>query len=176
MTVEAVRAITYQDTKATVVTLGDHGWMHLTQDLRDAVVIAENKQDTPLSAKEKFILAMTAAYHDIGYAVPEVSDPQRASKGEYSSFDKGHLINSYVYIAGMRKRLQGVLGPEDTQALEQMIANHENPGLAKMAGKRTNLVESFAIADAGAAFGPDKLPAIISQIPEVLSYLNILTS
>ncbi len=173
--IEATRLISYQDTKASAVSLGDHGWMHLTQDLRDAQTIATKKIGRELGAKEKFMLGLAAAYHDVGYAVPEVSDPQRLSKGNYGSLDKGHPVNSYVFAVAEKKNFEGVLGKAEADALFQMIANHENPEKAERAGEYAHLAEAFALADASAAFGKDKLPPIVVQIPEVLSYLNALT-
>lgn len=173
--VDAARAITYQDIKASAVTLGDHGWMHLTQDLRDAITIVSEKrpQDNPITAKEQFMLGLAAAYHDIGYAVPEVSDKQKG--GEYKSFDKGHPLNSFVYLAAEADRYKRILGAEDTVALLQIVVNHENPERAHLAKHRKDLSEAFAFADASAAFGPDKLPPIVTQVPEILAYLGAVS-
>jgi hypothetical protein len=175
LVVDAARSITFQDLKGSAVTLGDHGWMHLTQDLRDAIIIAEGKHGKTLGAKEKLLLGLAAAYHDIGYAAPQVSDAQRASKGDYGSYDKGHPLLSGVYVELHRSQFEAVLGSEDTSALFQIVVNHENPERAKMAGARADLAEAFAIADAGAAFGLDKLPPIITQFPEALAYLNAIS-
>lgn len=172
LVVEATRTITYQDIKASAVTLGDHGWMHLTQDLRDSLSIATLKRGQDLNSREKFMLGLASAFHDIGYAVPEVSDPQRNNKGKYGSFDKGHPINSYVYLVAQRGKYESILGQEAADALFQIVANHENPEKAERAGKFSDLAEAFALADASAAFGQDKLPPIVTQIPEVLPYLN----
>lgn len=176
LVVESARAITYQDIKASAVTLGDHGWMHLTQDLRDSIAIAEGNRGADLSAKEKFMLGLAAAHHDIGYSAPEVSDPQVSGNGDYGTFDKGHPLYSYIYLIRDRKRLRAVLGREDADSLEQIVANHENPEQADRARGREDLSEAFAIADASAAFGIEKLPPVVVQIPEVLSYLNALAT
>lgn len=170
--VESTRSITYQDIRASAITLGDHGWMHLTQDLRDSYRIASLKRGEDLHSREKFMLGIASAFHDIGYAVPEVSDPQRSSKGKYSTFDKGHPINSYVYLVAQKNKYITILGQEAADALFQIVANHESPEKAERAGKYSEIAEAFALADASAAFGQDKLPPIIVQIPEVLSYLN----
>lgn len=202
--VDAARTITYQDTKASGVTLGDHGWMHLTQDIRDSIAIAEGIRGQPLSAKEKLMLGMAGAFHDVGYSVPEVNDRQMENGGKYEEwvelkdkdgnpileqdpktgemipkkrlekYDKGHPLNSFVFVAGMENRFAGVFGKEDAQNLKQIIANHENPNRAHMAENRSDLAEAFAIADASAAFGPDKLPPIINQVPEAVRYLRAL--
>lgn len=176
LVVDATRLVTYQDTKATAITLGDHGWMHLTQDMRDSITIAEGKRGSALSAKEKLILGLAAAYHDVGYATPEVIDHQISSQGKYGKFDKGHPINSFVFLVSEAKRFRAILGGEDADALFQIVANHENPQMSAQALKRADLAAAFAMADAGAAFGPDKLPASIVQIPEFLTYLSTVAT
>jgi len=174
LVVDAVRSITYQDTAASSVTLGDHGWMHLTQDMRDTEAIASGKLNRALTGQESFVIGLAAAYHDIGYATPEVSDGQRASAKNYGSLDVGHPLLSFVHVRLQSESITKVLGEEATASLEQIIVNHENPERAALAGKYEVIARSFAEADAGAAFGPDKLPPVVSQVPEVLGYLNAL--
>ncbi|MBU0974870.1 hypothetical protein KKD03_04175, partial [Patescibacteria group bacterium] len=79
-----VEAINYQDLAANAVSLGDHGWSHLTQDMHDSMVIAEGLKREDLSAKEKLMLTLTAAFHDIGYASPQVADQQQKDSKNYS--------------------------------------------------------------------------------------------
>ena len=175
LVVDATRTITYQDTLGSAVTLGDHGWMHLTQDARDATVIAEGKRGAPLSAKEKFMVGLAAAYHDVGYTVDGVNDQQRASGGVYKGEDIGHPVTSHVYMLSQSEKFRNVLGEKATRGLQQMVATHENPDLAEQAGEYALIAESFALADASAAFGMDKLPPVLVQIPETLAYMKAMS-
>lgn len=167
--------ITFQDLCASRLTIGDHGWMHLFQDYRDAVSIANGIKGESFTNKDIFKLGMVAAYHDTGYANPLVHDRQQEGPQNYN-LDKGHPATSAAYFLTQKERLinSGIFSEEEFTATYQMVLNHENPEAAALAGStHEDLSWAFAIADAGAAFGIDKLPPSM-QRPDVVQYLSWL--
>jgi hypothetical protein len=173
MVVDATRAITYQDGQASQVTIGDHGWMHLTQDLRDAVRLAEGMQPDgqSLSTKKKLMLGLVAAYHDIGYSSDSIAGEQQKGPQNYS-VDKGHPLQGYVYLQEKTEEFAEIFGQDGSRAILMSVLNHENPERADMAGAEyADVSKAFALADANAAFGPDKLPPVVAQFPETVGYL-----
>ncbi|MBP9819547.1 hypothetical protein KBC79_02295 [Candidatus Woesebacteria bacterium] len=184
---EAVDAITYQDVCASRLTLGDHGWDHLYQDYRDSQVLAQGYkagQDggpAALTAKERFMLGMAAAYHDIGYTTPETHLEQQKGAHNYGTFDAGHPMVSAAHLLQIKDRFVGVgdqagiFTEDEFNGLYQIVANHENPERAAQAGQYEHLSKAFATADASAAFGSEKLPPIMSELPEATGYLAQLS-
>lgn len=170
----AVEAVYHQDAAASRVTLGDHGWHHLSQDLRDALAIAEGFNEGELNNTQRALLALTAAFHDIGYAADVVHLWQKEGTQHYD-LDKGHPLLSLVFVQEMSdlfhsaddERL-GLLTAKEFQALQAMVVNHENPERANMAKEYELLSKAFAQADALAAVGLDKLPPALGENPEFL--------
>lgn len=170
----AVEAITFQDLAANSVTLGDHGWHHLYQDMRDSLVLAEGLSDTELSANDKLMLSLTAAFHDIGYASNQVNKQQKADSKHYN-LDIGHPVLSYVFLKANADVFKKVLSEEEFDGFLQMVINHENPERAAQAGEKyEKMSKAFAHADAGASVGREKVPPIVSQAPEVMEYFYSL--
>ena len=163
----AAEAISFQDLAADAVTLGDHGWHHLYQDMRDALIIAKELKGTDLNNGEQLLIILTAAFHDIGYASPQISGPQQENSSNYG-LDSGHPLMSFVFLQKNMEHFQKVLSPEDFTTFCTMVINHENPERADMAGEQSKLSESFAIADASASIGMEKLPPALAQIPELI--------
>lgn len=170
---ETVCAIQFQDTRASRLALGDHGWMHLTQDLRDSRVIATNLKGESLTTKEEFFLGVLTAYHDIGYGDPAVHELQRDSVENYSQ-DMGHPLTSYLYVMQNHEKFADVLSPEDFEALSLSVLNHENAEQAHLSGAQyEHLSKAFSYADSASVFGLDKLPPVLAQVPEVVGYLSL---
>ena len=170
----AVEAISFQDLAANSVTIGDHGWHHLYQDMRDSLALAEGLSDTELSANDKLLLALTAAFHDIGYASKQVNGQQKASSKNYN-VDIGHPVLGYVFLKNNAEVFKKVLSEEEFDGFLQMVINHENPERAARAGEKyEKMCKAFAHADAGASVGKDKVPPIIGQVPAVMEYYYTL--
>lgn len=172
----AVEAIAKQDVAANAVTLGDHGWNHLVQDLRDSRILAAGLKegDEGLNANEELILSLAAAFHDIGYSSPEVSDHQQLDSANYG-LDKGHPLLSFTFVRQNQEKFRAVLSEEDYQALCTIIVNHENPERADQAGPNyEHLSKAFAHADAAASVGVEKVPPMIAQVPDVIRYAYLL--
>ncbi len=170
---QAVDAISHQDQKAARLTLGDHGWMHLIQDYRDSMVIAEGLKGQELSAKDKLLLGLTSAYHDIGYANPGVHEKQLENPKNYD-LDKGHPAVSAAYVVMHSEQFMKVLNDNEFKTLYTIVLKHEGIGQPKDMPAPPYLVNAFEQADASATFGKDKLPAVIGQVPEAIQYLALL--
>ncbi len=169
---KATDAILVQDQKATSVTLGDHGFMHLVADFRDAQRILEAQRGQPLSSEDILLLGLASAYHDIGYASPEVNGLQKEDPRFYS-VDKGHPVLSAAFVLSQKEEMLQVLSEEEFQALYHMVITHENPDRAHKAGRYSDLALAFSLADAAAAYGVDKLPPSMQE-EEVVAYVALL--
>jgi hypothetical protein len=174
MVAMATEAINFQDKAANAVTLGDHGWHHLYQDMRDALKIAEGFNGDKLTAKQQLLIGLTAAYHDIGYASPQINDAQKDSSANYY-LDTGHPLLSFVFVRQNADHFRSILSEEEFDALSAMVINHEDPEAAKAAGPDYEILSrAFAYADAGASVGQEKVPPIVAQVPEVMKFLYLL--
>lgn len=171
---EAVAAISLQDICANRLAIGDHGWMHLTKDMEDAEAIAEGRLGRPLTTNELFLVGLLSAFHDIGYADPEVHDKQVEGPKHYG-LDMGHPFSSFIYVKKHRKKFDRVLNASEYQAFSMGVLFHENPEKAHHAGAEyEDVAQAFSYADAAAAFGIFKLPPILAHFPEAVGYLSLL--
>jgi len=122
-----VITVLYQDRAATENLLGDHGIRHIFgHNVRMCEAIAdqlENHNQT-VTAKDRLLMILTMAYHDLGYAMDPVR--QSINKGGFGA-DAGHGLLAAKFMRELSENplWQKLLSPEDLQQLHQMILTHD---------------------------------------------------
>ncbi len=177
-----VITVLYQDRAATENLLGDHGIRHIFgHNVRMCEAIAdqlENHNQT-VTAKDRLLMILTMAYHDLGYAMDPVREP--INQGGFGA-DAGHgiLAAKFMRELSANSLWQKLLSPEDLQQLHQMILTHDYTPETRLtigdeseATRRRNILEIIRIADNTHAF-EDKLPELLYAHPNTLKYLRLI--
>lgn len=183
LTQENIWALSFQDRQASKNLLGDHGVRHLVgHNIRVSMELADRleKQGVPLSALDRLMLHTIMMYHDLGYAMPAVSEPMR--REGIKDQDAGHNVLAAQFV---RERVEDpkslwhkLFRKDDLALIHQNILYHDRgeDGTAKVefgSDRRKNIEAIVRTADNTHAF-EDKLPELLYQHPATLKYMRLL--
>jgi hypothetical protein len=161
LSTDAIDAIVAQEVEAAGRSLGDHGVHHIKGDADVANTIMDAVPGAD-PARQKAILQLTAAYHDIGYLTPPA----------HAFLDEGHHRWSGEYFdKHVAPAVSEAFGSATARKMSTIIRTHDS---TEMDWKQGTMGSAFRLADNLALFHKEKLPPVARYVKGNIDVLSRL--